>query len=425
MCEGGAWTPGLAAEHEASGKAFLKLETSIPDGTASEPAAKAEDVKHLFLPVPVRERQVARSSVPLEDGGFGHSSWLPLFVVLGATACVAYADYLVRSISLGYLYVLPLCLSAVLLKRRITFVLLGISIFFHDLFGPPYSTVETRAFHNLTALAGFACVVLLLQYFVSQRDALFEVTRRQRDALMKDVELAAHVQRMFLPIAEPVIAGFNVSSMISPAKVVGGDYYDYIPRSNGTLELVIGDVAGRGVGAALLMAATAAVLQLEVRESRKLPDIISRLNRELHALTGDSGFVTLLLGELHPGSRRLRYVNCGHNPALLFRANTAEASWLAATCVPVGLFPTLHCEPEEVTLAAGDILVWYTDGLTEAENERGLEFGRERLLQAVRSNRGADARGLVDLIYDAVTEFTGRQSFDDDMTIVAIKAESD
>jgi len=404
----------------------VKLETSAPNGITSEPAAKADDVKRFFSPVPLRERRAMPSSIPLRHRSFGDSSWLPLLIVISATACVAYADYLVRSISLGYLYVLPLCLSAVLLARRTTFVLLGICIFFHDLLGPPYTTVETRAFHNLTALAGFACVVLLLQYFVSQRDALFELTRRQRDALMKDVQLAAQVQRMFLPITEPVIAGFDIAAMICPAKVVGGDYYDYIPVSNGNLELVIGDVAGRGVGAALLMAALSAVVHLEVRESRNLSDIVTRLNRELHPLTGDSGFVTLLLGELHPGSRRLRYVNCGHNPALLLQAKSAEASWLGASCVPLGLFPALNCHPEEITLAPGDILVWYTDGLTEAANEEaGVEFGRDRLLQVVRSNPGASARGLIDLVYDAVTRYTGRRSFDDDLTIVAIKAEPD
>jgi phosphoserine phosphatase RsbU/P len=343
-------------------------------------------------------------------------------LVIAATACVAYADYVVRSISLGYLYVVPLCLGAVLLNRRRAFVLIAICVVFHDLFGPAYPSLSTRVVHNLTAAAGFAVVVAVIQSFVAQRNALYELTRRQRDELMKDVELAAQVQRMFLPVAEPVVPGFDIAGVIRPAKGLSGDYYDYIPVPDGRLELAIADVSGRGVPAALLMAATAAVVHLETRESRHLEEIVARLNRELYGRGGGFEFVTLLLGELQPEQRRLRYVNCGHNPGLLVRASISKVFWLPALSVPVGMFPVLECQPAEITFRPGDVLVWYTDGLTEATDRRGIEFGEDRLAQVVLASMTAGARAIAEQVCEAVRRYTGRQGFEDDCTVVVIKA---
>jgi sigma-B regulation protein RsbU (phosphoserine phosphatase) len=107
----------------------------------------------------------------------------------------------------------------------------------------------------------------------------------------------------------------------------------------------------------------------------------------------------------------------------LFRAANAEARWLSANCVPVGLFPLLNCEPEQIALEADDVLVFYTDGLTEAENQAGEEFGRGKILDIVRVNRNARAQEIVDLLYQAVINFSGRDTFDDDLTIMALKVE--
>jgi len=132
----------------------------------------------------------------------------------------------------------------------------------------------------------------------------------------------------------------------------------------------------------------------------------------------------MFLGELDTESRLLRYANCGHNPALLFHAADVEARWLFANCMPVGLFPLLNCEPEQIALEAGDVLVCYTDGLTEAENQAGEEFGRSKIFDIVRANRNARAQEIVDLLYQAVTSFSGRDTFDDDLTIMVLKVES-
>src|SRR6202163_2573154 len=141
--------------------------------------------------------------------------------------------------------------------------------------------------------------------------------RRQRDEMLQDVELAAQVQRMFLPLHRPSMPGLEIAGVMQPASGVSGDYYDYIPIDDHTIQIVIADVAGKGVPAALLMSATAAAVQLETREKRDMLDVVNRLNSGIHSVSDGDRYVTLLLADIDALSRALRYVNCGHNPALL------------------------------------------------------------------------------------------------------------
>ena len=349
------------------------------------------------------------------------STWWAILVVALAIGCVAYADNMVEGVSLGYLYILPLSFSAILLPRRLTYGILVLCIFFHDIFGPPIHHIQGRILHNLAALVGFLFVVLILQWFVAQRNALNELTRRQRDDLLNEVELAAEVQRLFLPRSDPEAAEFEFAGAMHPARVVGGDYYDYLPRSDGRMRLVIADVSGKGVAAALLMSATAAAVQLETNEPRKLCDVADHLNNELLALQDSERFVTILLGELDPRSGQLKYVNCGHNPALVLRREGRDAVWLHAICMPVGISPQIECSLEEIKLAPGDVMVWYTDGLTEASNGDLKEFGTKRLLESVRSHSEGTAREICDQIWRDVTAFTQRDSLEDDLTLMVVK----
>ena len=349
------------------------------------------------------------------------STWWAILVVALAIGCVAYADNMGEGVSLGYLYILPLSFSAILLPRRLTYGILVLCIFFHDLFGPPIRHIQGRILHNLAALVGFLFVVLVLQWFAAQRNALNELTRRQRDDLLNEVELAAEVQRLFLPRSDPEAAEFEIAGAMHPARVVGGDYYDYLPRPDGRMRLVIADVSGKGVAAALLMSATAAAVQLETNEPRKLCDVADHLNNELLALQDNGRFVTVLLGELEPRSGQLKYVNCGHNPALVLRREGGDAVWLHAFCMPVGISPRIECSLEEIKLAPGDVMVWYTDGLTEASNRDSKEFGTKRLLESVRSHSEGTAREICDQIWRDVTAFTQRDSLDDDLTLMVVK----
>jgi serine phosphatase RsbU (regulator of sigma subunit) len=356
--------------------------------------------------------------------GLKSSTWWAFLVVAVAIGCVAYADNRAEDVSLGYLYILPLSFSAILLSARLTYAIVVVCIFFHDLFGPPIHHIGARILHNLAALVGFVFVVATLRWFAAQRNALNELTRQQRDELLKEVELAAEVQRLFLPRSDPEIAGFEIAGAMHPARVVGGDYYDFLPRPDGRMRLVIADVSGKGVAAALLMSATAAAVQLETNEPRKLCDVVSHLNKELYALQDDGRFVTVLVGELDLRNGALRYINCGHNPALLLRGDGRETEWLGASCTPVGMTPEMDCSVEEIRLAPGDTMVWYTDGLTEASDRAAKEFGTSRLLESVRLHSGGSAREICEQLWRDAAAFTQRDSLDDDLTLMVVKMKS-
>ncbi len=319
--------------------------------------------------------------------------WLPAALVFGSICAVAYADSIATSVSLGYLYFLPLGISAIVLRRQISYGLVVVCVFLHDLFGPSYPSPEARIAHNLTALIGFAFVVYVIQGYVKQKEQLDQTVRQQRDQLLQDVELAGRVQRMFLPTHRPSIAGLEIAGMMQPVRGVGGDYYDYIPIDEHTIQVVIADVAGKGVPAALLMSATAAAVQLEASDKRDMLEVVDRLNNGIHSVSEGDRYVTLFLADIDARSRSLRYVNCGHNPALLFRAKTHDVVPMNSSCFPVGMFDSMGCEINRADLATGDILVLYTDGITEAENPQGEEFGVERLSGLIQRSYMLSATG--------------------------------
>jgi len=355
----------------------------------------------------------------------GGPQWLLAVLVFVSIAGVAYTDSIVSSISLGYLYFLPLGISAMFLRSKISYGLIVVCVFLHDLFGASYPSPQARITHNLTALAGFTFVVYVIQRYVKEREQLDKAIREQRDQLLQDVELAAQVQRMFLPIHRPSIPGLEIAGMMQPARGVGGDYYDYIPIDDHTIKIVIADVAGKGVPAALLMSATAAAVQLEATEKQDMLAVVGRLNSAIHSVSDGGRYVTLVLADIDARSRSLRYVNCGHNPALLYQAKTRDVIPMNSSCPPVGMFSTEACEISRTDLADGDTLVLYTDGITEAENPEGEEFGMERLSALIRDNHMLSADGLMNRILESVTDFSREVGFNDDVTILVVKCNFD
>src|SRR2546425_8250955 len=311
-----------------------------------------------------------RKSVPLlhllrKDVASSGPAWLPLLLVLGAIGAVAYADHLVVSVSLVYLYILPLGVGAIFLRKEISYSLIVVCILFHDYYSPRPINPGLRIFHNLSAMLCFAFVVYVIQRYIEQREALAKTVQQQRDDLLKDVGLAAQVQRLFLPVGKPAIAGLEIAGMMQPARGVGGDYYDYIPINAHTIQMVVADVSGKGVPAALLMSATAAAMRLEANRDRNMLQQVERLNTEIGAVSDPERYVTLLVAEIDTQKRIIHYVNCGHNPALLFRAKTGPLIRMDSSCPPIGLSPDEICELASADLTAGDVLVFYTDGVTE------------------------------------------------------------
>jgi serine phosphatase RsbU (regulator of sigma subunit) len=356
-----------------------------------------------------------------KDVALSGPAWVPLVLVFGATAAVAYADHHVKSISLAYLYMLPVGAGAIFLRKQVSYALIAASILLHDYDSPRYIHPGLRLLANLSALLSFAFVVHLIHRYIEQQEALAKTVQQQRDGLLQDVELAAQVQRLFLPTGRPAIAGLEIAGMMRPARGVSGDYYDYIPIDAHTIQLVIADVAGKGVAAALLMSATAAVMQLEANQERCMRDIVGRLNTGINAVSDFERYVTLLLAEIDAQKRTLRYINCGHNPALLFRAQTGNVTFMDSSCPPIGMFMQEKCELISTQLVPGDVLVLYTDGLTEAANRSAEEFGTERLSAVLQRGCSLPAEALMTEMYKSAADFCGETGFQDDVTLLVVK----
>ena len=351
-------------------------------------------------------------------------AWLPLVVVVAAIAAVAYADHLVVVPSLLYLYILPLTLGAVFLPKEVSYGLIVACILFHYFDSPRQTPLTLRIFHDLSALLCFTFVVFVIRRYAKQQQSLLKTVEQQRDDLLKDVELAAQVQRLFLPSGKPVIAGLDIAGMMHPARGVGGDYYDFFSVAPQTTQVVIADVSGKGVPAALLMSATAAALRLEANRDRGMLEQVRSLNAEICAVSDPEQYVTLLVAEIDTQKRIVRYVNCGHNSALLFRAKTGALSRMNSSCPPIGLYPQEICELACESLADGDVLLFYTDGVTEAQNRQGEEFGMERLSATVRLGASLSAEDLKTNVYNAAADFCG-DNFNDDVTILVVKCDFD
>ena len=355
-------------------------------------------------------------------------TWFPLVLVLAAIAGVAYIDHLVVSLSLVYLYTLPLTVGAIFLRKEISYGLILACILFHYFFHyfdhPRHIHSGLRILHDLSALLCLTFVVYVMQRYIERQESLVKTVEQQRDSLLSDLELAADVQRLFLPSGKPAIHGLEIAGMMQPARGVGGDYFDYFPIDADTTQIVIADVAGKGVAAALLMSATAAAMRLEANRNRNMLQQVERLNTEIGAVSDPEKYVTLLVGEIDTNNRKIHYVNCGHNPALLFRARTGTLTRLDASCPPIGLSPEEICELASENLVAGDVLIFYTDGVTEAENRFGEEFGMERLSAAVLRDSSQSAEDLMTNIYNAAADFCG-DDFSDDVTILVVKCNFD
>jgi serine phosphatase RsbU (regulator of sigma subunit) len=366
-------------------------------------------------------QRVLLQSLLRKDVASNGPAWLPVVLVLGAISAVAYADHLVVSISLVYLYILPVGVGAIFLRPRISYSLIVICILLHDSYSQRPIHPALRIFDNLAAVWCFAFVAYFIQRYMEQREALARTVQQQRDDLVQDVKLAAQVQRLFLPLGKPAIAGLEIAGMMHAARGVGGDYYDYIPIDAHTMQVIIADVAGKGVPAALLMSATAAAMRLEANHDRNMLQQVERLNAGIRAVSDAERYVTLIIAEIDTHKRIIRYVNCGHNPALLFRAKTGTLTHMNSSCPPIGLSPEEICDLDSADLIAGDVIVFYTDGVTEAENRFGEEFGLERLSAVVRHGSSLSAEELTTEIFNNAANFCGEFGFQDDVTILVVK----
>jgi len=234
----------------------------------------------------------------------------------------------------------------------------------------------------------------------------------------QELEIAKQVQARLFPQAAPPMRTLEYAGMCIQARAVGGDYYDFLNLGQERLGLVIGDIAGKGIAAALLMANLQANLRSQCAIALDQPQRLMRsVNQLFYENTVESAFATLFFADYNDQARRLRYVNCGHLPALVLRSDSTVER-LHSTCTVLGVFKEWDCAVEECGLFPGDTLVLYTDGVTESFSESGEEFGEPRLIEALRRNCELTARGLLEALVDEVRRFSPNEQHDDITVIV-------
>jgi sigma-B regulation protein RsbU (phosphoserine phosphatase) len=246
---------------------------------------------------------------------------------------------------------------------------------------------------------------------------------QERERMKASLELASYIQKQLLPEKAPDMEGFDVAGRSITCDESGGDYYDFVDLAHGGLGLALGDVAGHGVGAALLMATARGILRSHARSVQGAADLLAHVNRDLAANTAPELFMTLFCAELQPDSRSLRWASGGHDPALLYRADTGEFDELGNTGVPVGVVQNAEYEEAgPVQLEAGDTLFVGTDGIWEARNAQGELYGKDRLKEVLETHADETAEAIVDAIFRSVAEFRGNAPTTDDITAVVCKA---
>ena len=260
---------------------------------------------------------------------------------------------------------------------------------------------------------------------MGQRTRLTELVRIQRDELQQEIELAAQVQQRLLPARPPVMNGFDIAGQMIAARTVGGDYFDYIELPAGDLGLVVADVSGKGVAAALLMSSVEMGLRIDAPSASHTNQAVRNLNKVLVHVTDAERYVTLFYGKLDVSQCLLEYTNAGHCPPLLVRQGTREPVWLEAGGMVAGLFPEAEYDCGQVRLEPGDMLISYTDGVTEATNAAGEQFTVARLEAVVRENATSCAQDLVEAILKAVGEFRGANALEDDLTLMVLRVTGD
>jgi sigma-B regulation protein RsbU (phosphoserine phosphatase) len=245
-----------------------------------------------------------------------------------------------------------------------------------------------------------------------------------RERLEHELQLASEIQQRFQPSSAPQVEGYELQGISFPCYEIGGDYYDFIEREDGRMIITLGDVSGKGTAAALLMSSLHAAVHAQAASHDSLVDTISAVNRYLAENIPSNRFVTLFYAELDPRTGALSFLNAGHNPPLIVhQAGTVEQ--LSSGGLPLGIKRDAVFREGRTQLQPGDVLVIYSDGVSEAGNPQGEEFGVKRLSDTVMRNLDASAAGIRDRIEAALTKFAEGTAAADDITLVIVKRQAE
>ena len=279
----------------------------------------------------------------------------------------------------------------------------------------PYTPSDLRLLQSVSTQAGLALEISALVHSLASEAA-------QRERIDREIEIAREVQERLYPQQIPTLPGHSIHGACRPAQGVGGDYYDVFSLGDGSLGLAIGDVSGKGISAALLMASLRASLRGQTMDGpADLAVMMERVNRLVYESSATNRYATFFFGIYEPSSRLLRYVNAGHNPPYVVRGE--ELHTLEGGGPVIGLLPEAAYEECHLTLEPGDLLLAYTDGISEALNIQDQEWGEERMLAAARSRLPEDASSILRHIVTEADRFAATAPQHDDMTLLLMKLE--
>lgn len=343
---------------------------------------------------------------------------------LGAIALLEVVDYLAPpDLSFLFFYVGPVLFLVWFVGRWAGFLGAAASGAFwtwEDLLSPhaypSASVADWNIAMRLVFLVAFVAVVAEL------KGALERERRAGEERLEREVRIAQEVQARLFPQKVPQSAGLDCHGVCRPARGVAGDYYDFLELDRGHLGVALGDVAGKGISAALLMASLQGALRSHASLSDDGPAQAARaINAQIHALTDSNRFATFFWAVFEESGRALTYVNAGHNPPMLLRRGGAVER-LATGGPPLGVFADAQYKQGTTALAPGDVLLVFSDGITEAPGENDAEFGEARLESALRDRAALPPAELCDAIIAAVLEYQAGAPQEDDMTVVVARA---
>jgi len=264
----------------------------------------------------------------------------------------------------------------------------------------------------LTTLASVAAIRV--------ENARLTEEQMERERLEREQQVASEIQQRFLPATAPIVEGYELQGISFPCYEIGGDYYDFIQREGGSLVVALGDVSGKGTAAALLMSSLHAAVHAQADTHDSIVKTISAVNRYLVESIPPNRFVTLFYAELDPKAGSLTFLNAGHNPPLIVHTG-GTMEQLASGGLPLGIMSDAEFREGHTKLHPGDVLVIYSDGVSEAVNPSGEEFGPTRLYEVVARNLDASAGGIRDRIESALTKFCQGTPAADDITLVIVK----
>ena len=246
---------------------------------------------------------------------------------------------------------------------------------------------------------------------------------QERRQLEDELELSQVIQRALLPQQVPEMTGFDIAGYSRPAQIIGGDYFDFLRFNDGAHGFVVADVSGKGVSAGILMTSLQTAFHTIVPETDSPLEVLEKINRLYIHNIKFTTFVTIFFAKIDPGTCTLIYANAGHNPALLYHGGIKEHEWLKRTGIAIGLMEGFDVRAQSLQLESGDILVFYTDGVTEATSPQREPFERDRLAKVVAQNENLPADNLIQKILQSLNEFGQGSPLADDATLVVCKVQ--